>query len=118
MIKNGESFDEITEEEALQLFAQDIAEFETIVINNSNNKNVVWTQQEFDAFVSFAFNAGSNVSGLMNYIINGTDPYEAFSMYCYSNKEFSLGLWRRRMDEADIFVSGTYTRDERDYSDG
>ena len=49
----------------------------------------------------------------MDDIISGDDPYNAFPTICKSDGEFSLGLWKRRMDEADIFVHGDYTREER-----
>ena len=84
-----------------------------MVINYSNNRNVSWNQQQFDAFVSLAFNAGTDVADVMDYIINGDDPYTAFTKISSSNGEFSKGVWRRRMDEADIFVHGTYIREER-----
>ncbi len=118
LIKDGETFDTITEEEALQLFSEDIASFETMVINYSNNRNVIWKQQEFDAFVSLTFNSGTYVADVMDDIIDGVDPYDAFSKICYSGGVFSKGLWRRRMDEADIFVNGEYTRQDRNPSYG
>ena len=118
LIKNGETFDTITKEEALQLFSEDIASFEIMVINYSNNRNVIWKQQEFDAFVSLTFNSGTYVADVMDDIIDGVDPYDAFSKICYSGGVFSKGLWRRRMDEADIFVNGEYTRQDRNPSYG
>ena len=43
------------------------------------------------------------------------DVYAAFSKVSKaSNGEWSLGLYRRRMDEADIYVKGDYAREERD----
>jgi GH24 family phage-related lysozyme (muramidase) len=82
-----------------------------MVTNYSNNRNTSWTQQEFDAFVSLAYNAGTNVSYVMDKILNGFNPYDAFSIIRYSSGTFALGLYRRRMDEADIFVSGTYQKE-------
>ena len=50
----------------------------------------------------------------MDDIIDNCDPYSAFSKVSYaSNGSFSLGVYRRRMDEADIFVYGNYTREDR-----
>lgn len=74
-----------------------------MVTNYSNNRNTSWPQQEFDAFVSLAYNAGTNVSYVMDEILNGLNRY--------SSGTFALGLYRRRMDEADIFVSGRYQRE-------
>ena len=87
-----------------------------MVNNYSNNRNVLWYQQEYDAFVSLAFNAGTNVAIVMDDILKGFDPYDAFAQICKSDGVFSLGIWRRRMDEADIFVEGTYDREDRFYS--
>ncbi len=114
VVKSGESFGTITEEEALELFAQDISATETMVKNYSNNRNKIWNQQEYDAFVSLAYNAGTAVASVMDEIIDGIDPYDAFSKICNASGVFSLGLYRRRMDEADIFVNGEYQREYRD----
>ena len=84
-----------------------------LVKNYSKNRNRIWSQQQYDAFVSLAYNAGSVVASVMDEIISGIDPYEAFSKICHANGEFSLGLYRRRMDEADIFVHGEYQREYR-----
>lgn len=113
VVKAGESFGTITEAEALELFSQDISSTETMVKNYSNNRNKIWNQHEYDAFVSLAYNAGTDVADVMDDIIAGIDPYIAFSKVSNANGEPSLGLWRRRMDEADIFVHGTYTREYR-----
>ena len=51
----------------------------------------------------------------MDKIIQGMDPYEAFSTIIYANGEQLLGLYRRRMDEADMFVNGTYERTYRNW---
>ena len=56
--------------------------------------------------------SGKNLT--INEIIDGINPYEAFSKICKANGKFSLGLYRRRMDEADIFVNGEYQREYRD----
>lgn len=50
--------------------------------------------------------------GVMDDIVAGANPYDAFTTVIYSNNEKSLGLWRRRMDEADMFLYGTYYRNE------
>lgn len=46
----------------------------------------------------------------MDDIINGSDPYSAFSTIIYAGGKKSLGVYRRHMDEADIFVKSTYNR--------
>ena len=48
----------------------------------------------------------------------GIDPTDAFSAVCKSGGKFSVGLWRRRMDEVDIYLHGEYQREERIYGVG
>ena len=54
----------------------------------------------------------------MNDVIAGIDPYTAFSKASYADGQFEPGLYRRRMDEADIFVNGEYTREYREAPQG
>lgn len=51
----------------------------------------------------------------MDQIVDGVDPHTAFGTIIYAGSEKSLGLYRRRMDEADMFVYGTYRRTYRDW---
>lgn len=51
----------------------------------------------------------------MDMIINGSDPYDAFCTIIYSKGKRVLGLYRRRMDEADIFVKKDYIREYREW---
>ncbi len=114
LILPGEEFTEITEEEAIQLLKIDMVKAESLVNNFSNIRNQSWKQQEFDALVSFAMNVGRAVDELMGSLIAGKNVYEAFSEYCKASGKFMLGLYRRRMDEADIFLYGSYEREYRD----
>lgn len=50
--------DGITEIEADELFKEDLAPFEKVVINAINKEN--FTQNEFDALVILSFNIGKN----------------------------------------------------------
>ena len=113
LVQEGEEFGVITEEEARQLLVQDMEASERTVRNMSKNRNVIWNQQQFDALVSLAYNVGIEVAYAMDEIIAGADPYDVFPQFSHEDGEFVLGLYRRRMDEADIFVHGTYVREER-----
>ena len=113
LVKADENLTTITKEEALALFSQDISSVQTTVSTYAKNRSVIWNQQQFDAFVSLNYNAGSDTGSVMDDIIAGTDPYVAFAKVSNANGGFSLGLYRRRMDEADIFVLGDYTREYR-----
>ena len=118
VIKNGELFTSITEQEALNILANDMGHAENLVTNYLKNFNYSWLQQQYDAFVSLAFNAGNNFKYVVDDIIGGDDPHTAFAKISYSGDKFLLGLWRRRMDEADIFVEGTYIRQDRNLPAG
>ncbi len=115
VVEAGETTGPITEEVALDFLNEDLRETQIYVSNCSKNRSVIWNQQEFDAFVSLAFNAGTSAAQVMDMIvIDKEDPYSAFGKITKaSNGQFSLGLYRRRMDEADIFVEGDYTRQDR-----
>lgn len=115
VVKAGEHFESITEDEALILLRQDAQYWVNEVSKCSRERGVIWDQNEFDAFVIFAFNTGYDFEEVMDYIIAGEDPYAVFSKYIYSSGSKSLGLYRRRMDEADIFVNGTYNREDREW---
>ena len=113
LIKKGENFTSITKEQAFNMLTKDINKYETMVTNYSNSIGVVWDQNQYDAFVSLAYNSGSHFQSVMNKINSGMDPHQAFSTIIYSNGQQVLGLYRRRMDEADMFVYGTYNRTYR-----
>ena len=115
VVRSGESFSYLSKDEALQLLSTDLMAFENQVSNYSNSIGVVWDQNQYDAFVSLAFNSGSNFKGVMDDIHSGMDPYEAFGSIINAGGKPSLGLYRRRMDEADMFVNGTYNRTYRNW---
>ena len=117
VVKKTEAFGAITQEEALSLLATDLSYAEEYVINYSATVGIIWDQNQYDAFVSLAYNSGGNFKYVMDEIVAGTDPYTAFSTIIYASGRKSLGLYRRRMDEADMFVNGTYNRTYRDWQE-
>ena len=113
-IKEGEFFTTISDAEALELFDKDISEAEKYISNCLKNRNKIFNQQQLDAFVSLSFNVGTDAADVLEDIIADKDPYETFSKLSRaSDGSFSLGLYRRRMDEADIYVKGDYIRQDR-----
>lgn len=92
----------ITEETATEFLKRDIIRFENHV--NSYNKIYHFTQNEFDALVSFAFNVG-NINGLTK---NGkrtkTEIAEKMLLYDKSNGQPLPGLTKRRKVEHDLFI--------------
>jgi len=55
LIKEGEHFTEITQQEAHDILLKDLEEVETVI---NNNVKVELDQNEFDALCSFVFNIG------------------------------------------------------------
>lgn len=129
VIKPGENYDKgISREEAERKLRQDIAEkFAKKVNEFARNNNIKLTQQQFDALVSFSYNAGKDVWDMSTEDfkikrmlteggnIDPEDLREAFSRWVIvtdknGRKSKSGGLWRRRQDEWKMFTKGDYNR--------
>ena len=115
LVKKGEHFGKLSQQQALELLASDLSGWESIVTNYSDTIDIVWDQNQYDAFVSLAFNSGNNFKSVMKAIAAGADPYDSFGMINRVNGKPVLGLYRRRMDEADMFVHSTYNRTYRNW---
>ena len=119
VIRLGEHFDSITQDEAKALLRKDLASFVSIVNGLISGLNL--SQNQFDALISFSYNCGVTAlqtSTLLKHIKSGADSEtirEDFCMFKFCNKKPSLGLWRRRMDEADIYLNNDYTRTYRNW---
>lgn len=120
VIRPGETYTSITKEDALELKLKDIESFVEGV--NRITKDIELNQQQFDSLVSFAYNCGLGAlesSTLLKKIKKGNatpeEIEESFSVWSYCNGKRLLGLWRRRMDEAEMFNEGCYTRDDRNW---
>ena len=101
----GKDVDEkqtITKEEALTLLKKDMKRFETKVIKYNNCYN--FTQNEFDALVSFAYNVG-NIDKLT---AKGTrtkkEIADAMLLYIKSGGNVLDGLRKRRIRERELFL--------------
>ena len=90
----------ITKEYAIKLLKKDLAKFEEKV-NKYSGYN--WTQNEFDALVSFAYNVG-NIDTLTR---RGTrskkEISDSFERYVKSGGKVLNGLVKRRKDEKELF---------------
>lgn len=97
----------ITEIEATALLRDDVAKAEAAV--NKYDKIYHWTQDEFDALVSFAFNIG-NIDQLTD---KGNRSRDVISKkileYNKCNKVEVPGLTRRRKAEQSMFLSNKNT---------
>lgn len=119
VITAGENFDTLTEEEAKALLEKDLQGFVQLVNNITNGLNL--NQSQFDALVSFSYNCGANelkYSSLLKDIKSGSTNEiikDDFLMWIYCNKEKSLGLYRRRYDEYEMYSDGDYTRTYREF---
>ena len=93
----------ITKESAIKLLKKDLAKFEEKV-NKYSGYN--WTQNEFDALVSFAYNVGNiSTTDLGKMIAN--NPYDDrlrdFWKYTYTNGGKNKGLVERRKKEVELY---------------
>ena len=124
-MKNG-----IDVDTADKFFQQDIKWIED-GINKNFDGVAPLLQNEFDALVSLGFNVGRHElvnSEIFDYA-EVTDPYyfknkhdssayekaitNKFREYNNANKKYSLGLDKRRIDEAEMFFYGDYIRDNK-----
>ena len=101
----GKDVDEkqtITKEEALSLLKKDMKRFETKVMKYNNCYN--FTQNEFDALVSFAYNVG-NIDQLT---AKGTrtkkEIADVMLLYIKSGGNVLDGLRKRRIRERELFL--------------
>jgi GH24 family phage-related lysozyme (muramidase) len=120
--KNG-----ISEEEAIELLKKDLEDKVYKYLDPWIEENSVkLTQQQYDALVIFTFNAGpswiTEYEDLRSILKRGNITYEAmyneFMTWIKVNDEPSLGLYRRRMDELNIFFKGDYNRDYPNWPEG
>lgn len=109
LIKKGENFDKgITEDQAILLLKQDIAEFEKTV---NYAVQVPLTQNQFDALVSLCFNIGqySFKSSTLLKLLNRRQYASAadqFLVWCKGGKPLKVivGLKVRRESERRLFL--------------
>ena len=104
----GKDVDEkqtITKEDALSLLKNDMKRFETKVMKYNNCYN--FTQNEFDALVSFAYNVG-NIDKLT---AKGTrtkkEIADSMLLYIKSGGNVLDGLRKRRTKERELFLNGS-----------
>ena len=104
-------------EEAHELMREHVAIFEGYVNTFVERNGLQLSQHQFDALVSLVYNLGPAVlydyeSDLMHAILNGAGGNEfmfAIGQWCVAGGDFMLGLLRRRMIEAHMYLYGTYS---------
>lgn len=102
----------ITQGTAERLLLQDMQKFADHV--NKFDSKYHWTQNEFDAMVSFAFNVGS----INQLTANGTRTKQAIAnsilLYNKANGSILPGLVKRRQDEKKLFLLKEQPKKEDD----
>ena len=117
--KDGKKYDNgISQQDALKLLKSDLQGAANQLLGFLSRNTVLLSQNQFDALVSFTFNAGSAWmynSTLRNVLLGGNLSneaiYDAIMRWVYVNGDVAPGLVNRRKDEADLFLNGDYKRD-------
>ena len=96
----------ISEAVATHFLIQDVQRVESIL--NSYDEIYHWTQNEFDALASFAFNCGTaNLKRLLKYGTRTKSQIaNAILLYNKASGRVLNGLVRRRNAERELFVKG------------
>ena len=113
----------ITEEEADYLLRVMLADMEKTVDQLLEKATVEHTQTQYDAIISFTYNLGQQWMNpekrIYQYILyGGYDEMEfvnTMGSWCNAGGSFVSGLARRRMDEANLYLSGDYTLGTKKY---
>lgn len=98
---NVKSGQKITQKQADNYLKSDLTRFEKHVM--SFNKIYKWTQNEFDAMVSFAYNLGSITQLTANGTRTKKQISERITSYNKANGKELAGLTRRRSMEKALF---------------
>ena len=101
-VKQG---DRITQTQADALLLEDLEKFEKNV--NEYYDKYRWTQNEFDALVSFAFNLGSIDQLTAGGTRSRTVIAEKMLLYNKAVGQVLSGLTKRRQEERELFLTGS-----------
>lgn len=93
----------ITQKEAEELLIQDLKKYESIV--NAYDNIYHWSQNQFDALCSFAFNIGNITTLTASGTRNKFTIAEKMLLYVKANGKILNGLVKRRKEEHDLFLS-------------
>ena len=105
----------ITLERAEELLKGDLCSAERVL----NNMGVNFRQEQFDALVSWIYNLGEgnfNASTMKKYILQGkpdVDICDQLVKWVNSNGKPLLGLKRRRIAEANMWMGAVYYLDDK-----
>ena len=109
----------ITEEEASELLAQAVTQFEGYVNSFLDQYGITLSQNEFDALVSITYNLGPSwiqpsyrfwsmlIDGLEHYTDN--EIASAIGVWCHVGTQIHTGVLQRRIREIRLFLYGDST---------
>ena len=106
--KDVASDDTITKKAAIELLKKDLASFEKKVDKYNNVYH--FSQNEFDALVSFCYNVGNIDKLTVNGRRTKDEIADAMLRYTHSGGKELQGLVRRRTMERELFLSDNDTR--------
>lgn len=107
----------ITVEEAEALLQEELAGFESTLNKFIDKYGLKWSQAQFDAMVSFTYNCGGNwTTGASSqlftqYVVagkTGNDFLFAIAQWSNAGGSLNLGLVKRRLIEANLYLNGIY----------
>lgn len=104
------SHDVITQEQAEDFLRQDLEKYEHTVMMCDDVYH--WTQNEFDALVSFAYNVGNIIGVTAHYKRSKEQIANAIYLYNKANGRTLPGLVKRRCEEHDLFISNNKSPDD------
>lgn len=112
------SHDIITQDQAEEFLRQDLEKYEHTVMACDDVYH--WTQNEFDALVSFAYNVGNIIGVTAHYKRSKEQIANAIYLYNKANGRTLPGLVKRRCEEHDLFISNNKSHDDiaREVIDG
>ena len=99
-VKQGQK---ITQSQAEEFLKSDLVKFEQKVMKY--NQKYMWTQNELDALVSFAYNVGSIEQLTANGTRTKAEIAEKFTAYTKAGGKVLAGLVKRRKEEQELFIS-------------
>lgn len=104
----GEVFTSVTEEEAVNLLEKDCTWAVTII---NSSVTVMLDQHQFDALCSFTYNVGAHAFATSTLLkrLNEEKYGEAaneFLKWCHAGGKRSEGLFKRRKQEREYFLTG------------
>lgn len=104
----------ITEDEAVALLHEELASFENTVNKFAAKYGLTFTQNEFDALVSFSYNCGgswtNDTAGFLNTAVRTGDRGNGliYGLCLWSSAGGDYNLIQRRLCEANMYINGIY----------